>query len=63
MELSPYLTFNGQCAEAFSFYERCLGGKLIAMQTHGQSPMKDKVPAIGETRFSTHGWTLAAATS
>jgi PhnB protein len=45
MELSPYLNFNGQCAAAFTFYERCLGGKIVMMQTHGESPMKDHVPA------------------
>ena len=45
MEISPYLNFNGDCAEAFKFYERCLGGKIVMMQTHGESPMKDKVAA------------------
>ena len=45
MELSPYLNFNGQCAAAFRFYEQCLGGKIVMMQTHGESPMKDRVPA------------------
>jgi PhnB protein len=45
MELSPYLNFNGQCAAAFKFYEQCLGGKIVMMQTHGESPMKDHVPA------------------
>jgi PhnB protein len=45
MEISPYLNFNGQCAAAFRFYERCLGGRIIMMQTHGDSPMKDHVPA------------------
>ena len=45
MELSPYLNFNGQCAAAFRFYERCLGGKIVMMQTHGESPMKDQVPS------------------
>ena len=44
MELSPYLNFNGQCAEAFRFYERVLGGKIVMMQTHGETPMKDQVP-------------------
>jgi PhnB protein len=44
MEISPYLTFNGECAAAFKFYERCLGGEIVAMQTHGESPMKDQVP-------------------
>ena len=45
MELSTHLNFDGQCAEAFKFYERCLGGKLVALMTHGESPMKDQVPA------------------
>jgi PhnB protein len=44
MELSPYLLFNGQCEEAFKFYEQCLGGKIVMIQTHGESPMKDQVP-------------------
>jgi PhnB protein len=44
MELSTYLNFNGQCAEAFRFYERVLGGKIVMMQTHGETPMKEQVP-------------------
>ena len=44
MELSTHLNFNGQCAEAFTFYERCLGGKLVVLMTHGESPMRDQVP-------------------
>jgi PhnB protein len=31
MKLNPYLMFNGQCKEAFAFYEQCLGGKIVAM--------------------------------
>lgn len=44
MEMSPYLNFNGNCAEAFRFYEKCLAGRIVMMQTHGDSPMKDHVP-------------------
>ena len=44
MQLNPYLTFNGQCEAAFKFYERCLGGKIEAMFTHGNSPMADQAP-------------------
>jgi PhnB protein len=43
MQLSPYLLFNGKCEEAFKFYEKCLGGKIEGLMTHGQSPMGDKV--------------------
>src|SRR6186997_1563403 len=45
MEMSPYLIFNGQCAAAFKFYEQTLGGTITFLQTHGESPMKDNVPA------------------
>lgn len=45
MQLSAYLNFSGNCAEAFKFYEQVLGGKITFIQTHGGSPMKDQVPA------------------
>ena len=45
MELSTYLNFNGECAAAFKFYEGLLGGRIVMMQTHGESPMKEHVPA------------------
>ncbi len=51
MQLNPYLTFNGQCAAAFKFYERCLGGKIEAMLTHGESPMVEQVPPEGRDRI------------
>jgi PhnB protein len=44
MQLSPYLFFNGQCEAAFKFYEQCLGGKIVAMMTHGETPMADQTP-------------------
>jgi PhnB protein len=43
MQLNTYLTFNGQCAAAFKFYEKCLGGKIGMMMTHGESPMASQV--------------------
>ncbi len=45
MQLNSYLFFNGQCEEAFKFYERCLGGKIEAMLPHEGSPAADHVPA------------------
>lgn len=44
MQLSPCLTFNGKCKEAFTFYEQCLGGHTQVMMTWGESPMADHVP-------------------
>jgi len=43
MQLDTYLTFNGQCETAFKFYEKCLGGKIEGMMTHGESPMAKQV--------------------
>jgi PhnB protein len=43
VQLNPYLSFNGQCEAAFEFYEQCLGGKIDAMMTHGESPMSPQV--------------------
>jgi PhnB protein len=45
MQMSPYLHFNGQCEEAFKFYEKCLNGKIEALHIFGQSPMAKQVPA------------------
>ena len=38
-----YLHFNGNCREAMSFYQACLGGDL-ALQTVGESPMASQTP-------------------
>ncbi|MDV2994499.1 MAG: hypothetical protein N4J56_004153 [Chroococcidiopsis sp. SAG 2025] len=44
MQLSPYLNFNGQCETAVKFYEQCLGGKIEAKMTYGESPMAEQTP-------------------
>ena len=45
MELNPYLSFDGQCEAAFKFYERCLGGRIVAMMTYAGSPMEEQTPS------------------
>jgi PhnB protein len=45
MQLHAYLNFNGQCEEAFKFYEKLLGGKITFMMPHEGTPVADKVPA------------------
>ena len=45
MQLNPYLNFNGQCEEAFKFYEQCFGGKIEAMLPHEGTPAAEHVPA------------------
>lgn len=37
-QLNAYLTFNGNCREAMTFYKDCLGGELT-FQTVGESPL------------------------
>ena len=51
MQVNPYLTFNGQCEEAFKFYEKVLNGKILFMMKNGESPMADKTPADQRNRI------------
>jgi PhnB protein len=41
--INSYLTFNGNCREAMTFYKKCLGGDLT-FQTVGESPLSEKMP-------------------
>ncbi len=40
---TPFLLFDGSCAEAMTFYQKCLGGDLILTKL-GDTPMKDQHP-------------------
>ncbi|HKU21933.1 MAG TPA: VOC family protein [Terriglobales bacterium] len=44
MQLNSYLHFNGQCEEAFKFYEKVLGGKIEAIFPHEGTPAAEHVP-------------------
>ena len=44
MKLNPYLSFDGRCREAFEFYAKALGGRIVFMQTIGESPMASGMP-------------------
>jgi PhnB protein len=39
----PFLLFDGNCAEAMTFYHDCLGGELTLTKL-GDTPMKDAFP-------------------
>jgi PhnB protein len=43
MRLHTYLNYGGNCADAFRFYERHLGGKITMMMKHGESPDRSQV--------------------
>jgi PhnB protein len=45
MKLNPHLNFNGNCADAYRFYEKHLGAKTLFSLTYGASPMAGEFPA------------------
>ena len=51
MILNPYLGFNGNCREAFEFYEKTLGGKILMMMTQGEAPVAADLPAEDHGRI------------
>jgi PhnB protein len=44
LKLVTYLNYGGNCAEAFRFYEKHLGAKIVLLMTHGQNPEAHNVP-------------------
>ncbi|MGI4871160.1 MAG: VOC family protein [Janthinobacterium lividum] len=43
LHIIPYLNFNGNCREAMTFYQHCLGGELT-LQTGADSPLAEHLP-------------------
>jgi len=43
LRCTPFLLFDGNCAEAMTFYHKCLGGELILTKL-GDTPMRDMFP-------------------
>ncbi|MBI3675164.1 MAG: VOC family protein [Proteobacteria bacterium] len=44
MQSNTYLNFNGNCEEAFKFYEKSFGAKVEGMMTHEGSPAEANTP-------------------
>jgi PhnB protein len=44
LRCTPFLLFDGNCAEAMTFYHECLGGKLTLTRL-GDTAMKSMFPA------------------
>jgi len=42
-QINPYLSFNGKCREAMTFYQQCLGGELT-LQAIKDTPMEAQCP-------------------
>lgn len=43
LRVTPFLLFDGNCAEVMNFYHDCLGGELTLTKL-GDTPMKDMLP-------------------
>ena len=43
MKMQTYVNFAGQCAEAFRFYEKHLGGTIGMIMTHAQAPDQSQI--------------------
>ncbi len=44
-KLEPYLSFDGDCAEAFEFYEKVLGAKIAGLTTYADRMKGSCAPA------------------
>jgi PhnB protein len=44
MQLTPYLSFNGDCETAFTFYAQSLGARRGPVFRYGESPMANEAP-------------------
>ena len=47
---TPFLLFDGNCAEAMTFYQECLGGELTLTRLD-DTPMKDQFPPEKHNRL------------
>jgi len=66
MKMNTYVNFAGNCADAFRFYEKHLGGTIGMMMTHGQAPDQSRVNpewknAVLHARVSIGGTELMGA--
>jgi PhnB protein len=50
MKVHPYLNFDGQAEEAFTFYQSVFGGELTKMKM-SEAPEKDKIPEDEQHRM------------
>lgn len=59
---SPYVSFDGNCAEAFAFYEQALGGKVVSILKFKDAPAEAQIPGaenhVMHARMVINGLTL-----
>jgi len=54
LRLTPFLLFDGNCAEAMEFYSACFGGDLLLTRL-ADTPMKDSFP-VEQHQKVTHAY-------
>jgi len=54
MKISPYISFNGNCADAVAFYEKAFGVKAEIMRYSDAPPSEGYAPAPGTENFVMH---------
>ncbi|PWT70609.1 MAG: VOC family protein [Bacteroidetes bacterium] len=64
LQTNPFLLFNGNCAEAMSFYKNCFGGELTIIKL-GETPMSDAMPKeqhskVAHSRLKSQGIEISA---
>src|SRR4051794_31633514 len=50
LRCTPFLLFDGNCAEAMTFYQQCLGGELTLTKL-ADTPMKAQLPPEKHNRM------------
>ena len=50
----PYLSFDGNCAEAMHFYEKTLGGTIKVMMSGSQVPVQDEMAMVAIVPLTCH---------
>ncbi len=50
LNTTPFLLFDGNCAEAMTFYHKCLGGELTLTKL-ADTPMKSQFPVEKHSRI------------
>jgi PhnB protein len=51
MQVSPHLTFDGQCRAAFLAYQEIMGGRIATMLTYGESALAARIDAQWHDRI------------
>lgn len=62
MTLTTYVNFKGTCAEAFQFYAQHLGGTVLTMIRHGQSPVAGNIGADWQDKVLNASMALGGTT-